>query len=249
MRESELSSILLMTACIRPGHMPQTALQDAVIRENQYRSALDFYLQKTNFPIVFVENSGVDISGDYHEAISDGRLEVLTFNGNAYNRQRGKGYGEGLILKYAFEHSKKLEGGRCCIKVSGRHVVRNINMIWWSVTCFADNRHFCSCNVNPKYRSALSDIFIADTRFFQVSMLQAVERVDESKGFWFEHALYEATSDYVKKGGEFVFLPVPPRQEGVSGSTGKMFISPGFRRYFLDYIKAVLYKLKLKNIS
>lgn len=54
--------ILLLTACINPDGMPFTCLADVGVRKKQYIEALNFYLKNTTRKIVFVENSGTDIS-------------------------------------------------------------------------------------------------------------------------------------------------------------------------------------------
>lgn len=51
-----------MTACVDPQGMSNTILQDKDLRKQQYIEALDFYLTKTDLPIVFVENSNTDFS-------------------------------------------------------------------------------------------------------------------------------------------------------------------------------------------
>lgn len=100
-----------MTACINPNKMAYTALQDWSVRRKQYCEALDYYLHATDYPIVFVENSGEDISPDYTEWIRKGRLEILTFEGNDFPRHLGKGYGEGIIVDYAISHSVSIRLG------------------------------------------------------------------------------------------------------------------------------------------
>ena len=78
--------VLLLTACISPNGMCQTRLTDAEVRKQQYIEALQFYLKAVKYPIAFVENTGVDISGGFKSYIESGRLEVLTFRGNDYDR-------------------------------------------------------------------------------------------------------------------------------------------------------------------
>ena len=98
--------VIVLTACINPGKMIHTSLTDVDIRRRQYEDALEFYLLQTDYPIVFVENSGTDISGDFRKFVDCGRLEFVTFQGNEeFDRKKGKGYGEALILEYALEHS------------------------------------------------------------------------------------------------------------------------------------------------
>lgn len=84
--------ILLLTGCINPDGMPFTSLTEKSIRRSQYLSAIDFYLTKTNFPIIFAENSGTDLSDSYTQYIDKKRLEILSFNGNK-NKKKEKGMG------------------------------------------------------------------------------------------------------------------------------------------------------------
>ncbi len=54
--------LLLLTACVNPNGMKFTALQDPKIRMTQYVKAINFYLSKTDFPVLVVENSGYDLA-------------------------------------------------------------------------------------------------------------------------------------------------------------------------------------------
>ena len=49
--------ILLLTGCINPAGMSYTTLINPEERKKQYVDAIHFYLSKTNYPIVFSENS------------------------------------------------------------------------------------------------------------------------------------------------------------------------------------------------
>ena len=89
--------VVLLTACVNPNGMSKTVLQDV--------NALNFYLQETSLPICFVENTGFDMSCEFHSYIDSGRLEYLCFKGNNYDKSLGKGYGEAVIILYATENS------------------------------------------------------------------------------------------------------------------------------------------------
>lgn len=101
--------ILFLTACVNPNGMAYTKLSNPEVRLRQYKEALDWYLDHTDMKILLVENSGTDFSGDYQEQIGCGRLEFLCFDGNGYDRARGKGYGEAAIMAYGIDHSKLLQ--------------------------------------------------------------------------------------------------------------------------------------------
>lgn len=106
-----MNKVILLTACVNPNGMSNTAIQDIDIRKQQYKDAIDFYLRRTDYGIVFVENSSTDMSQGYCVPISKGRLEMITFEGNNYDRKLGKGYGEAMIIDYVFKHSRLLSGG------------------------------------------------------------------------------------------------------------------------------------------
>lgn len=69
--------ILLLTACIKPNVSDNIAISDYTKRENMYIDALNWYINNTNFRIIFVENSGTNIKENIN-ADSD-RIEFLTF--------------------------------------------------------------------------------------------------------------------------------------------------------------------------
>ena len=85
--------VILLTGCIDPNGMTYTALNNIEERKTQYVNAIRFYLKQTNYPIVFSENSGTDISYLFQDFIDSGKLECLSFIGNQ-DKQKGKGYGE-----------------------------------------------------------------------------------------------------------------------------------------------------------
>ena len=58
------------------------------------------------------------------------KLEILSFQGDAQMiLQKGKGYGEGEILKYAIDNSKLIEKEDYIIKLTGRLTVSNLDKI------------------------------------------------------------------------------------------------------------------------
>ena len=121
---------ILLTACVNPGGMSYTVLQDPELRKRQYCEALDFYLQNTSLPVVFMENTHTDFSSEYQDWIDRGRLEYLTFDGNSgFDKIKGKGYGEALMLLYALEHSRMLAESKYLIKITGRLKVENVEEI------------------------------------------------------------------------------------------------------------------------
>ena len=123
-----MGQILFLTACVNPKGMAYTKLSNPEIRLQQYKDALDWYLENTSMKILLVENSGYDFSDCYQKQIREGRLEFLCCNGNDYDRKRGKGYGEAAIMEYGLLHSKFINNNPniLIVKVTGRLFCRNI---------------------------------------------------------------------------------------------------------------------------
>lgn len=125
-----MNQILFLTACVNPQGMAYTKLNNPEVRLQQYKTALNWYLTNTDFQILLVENSNWDFSADYRAYLDSGRLELLTFDGNNYDRSRGKGYGEAIIMEYGLQHSKlirNMDSSELLIKVTGRLFCDNIN--------------------------------------------------------------------------------------------------------------------------
>lgn len=239
--------VLFMTACINPNGMSNTALQNVEQRKSQYVRAIEYYLTNTDFKILFVENSGYDISPLFENAIKLGRIEMITYSGNDYNAELGKGYGEGLIMRYAIAHSKFLKDTNIVIKVSGRHIVKNINQIVGASMILRYCKEFVACDINPKTKGANSDMFIGTMDFFRL-FDKYVENINERKNIWFEHVLYTAIVEFCSGKRNFVYLPLPLNQEGVSGSMGINFKHPSHVLYLKHMAKAILYKFGIRRI-
>ena len=212
--------ILLLTACINPGGMAYTVLDSQGERSEQYVEALRFYLSGTRFPVVFVDNSGTDISNLFADYIRNGRLECLTFHGNQ-DKQRGKGYGEAEIIQYALDNSATLQNNpdERIAKITGRLVVKNINTVYLTHRWLFPRRTvFCAINSDLSFPD--SRFIMGNSAFFR-TFLKASDRIDDSGGYYFEHAL----CDTLKHETHIPFSPflVMPCIEGVSGSTGRQY--------------------------
>lgn len=215
--------IILLTGCINPDGMILTSLRDKEIRKLQYVDAIKFYLSNTKYPIVFVENSGTDISDLFQTDIKIGRLEIISFNGNQ-NKDKGKGYGEAEIIQYALENSKCLQAKKKqqIVKITGRLIVRNAKTICrWHRFFFPQTTTFCS--INSDFTFPDSRFIIAD-RIFYKELLKSKEKINDLEGYYFEHAL----CDTLKNEKRFPFSPflIEPQIEGISGSTGQIYLPP-----------------------
>ncbi len=215
----EQNTIILLSACIDPNGMLYTKLVDMETRKEQYIKALHFYLKETTAKIVFVENTGYDLSSNFLKFIDEGRLEMITFNGNDYDRSLGKGYGEAQIVKYAVNNSKFIKSNSTIVKITGRHCCENIvKVINW---CTNKKTVYAQLILDEK-KNIMCDsrLFVAPRTFLMFFFLPFIEDLNDSKFFFFEHLLYRSSCEWVKCGNKFQEFIFPLKIKGVSGTSG-----------------------------
>lgn len=235
-------AIILLTGTVNPNGMSLTKLQDSEVRKIQYISSLDFWLKKTNLPIVFVENSGVDLSSHIGKEFSD-RIEFLTFRGNDYPREFGKGYGEIKCLEYAVEHSNFFKHCDFVFKATGRLKILGFKRLY---NYYLENSDMF---IFLDFRRSLTFV---DSRFFGCNpdflthfLLRRKDEVNDSKQVIFENVLAKSVLEAVVAGFKFNPLPYYPEFSGKSG-TDNINYKSGFL-YFLA--KRAYFFLKARFIN
>lgn len=210
--------VLLLTACVNPSGMSATKIQNINVRRKQYEKALRFYLDETSFPVVFCENTEYDFSNEYKNYIDSGRLEYITFNGNNYDKSRGKGYGEALIILYALNHSNLIKESKYIFKITGRVIIRNIEYISNSPFYYFENVFRSDYGGGILWPNTVLFSMRPDT-LYQILANHKDEIKEGNSGEWvFERILARAiVSDHSINIVPFFF---PTKYEGVSGTTG-----------------------------
>ncbi len=216
-----VNNVILLTACVNPNGMAYTVLQNPDERLKQYKDALMWYLEHTKERIVVVENTLCDFSGDFATYIASGRLELLTFDGNRYDRMLGKGYGEALILKYALEHSRWIAEADLITKITGRLKITNVNRLMSA----SQHRNTVYANVihcTDERFFACSGFFIAPPRAIKL-LLEGMSRLNDSRQYYFEHLLYETIVEWKRRGNRHREFYLPVETVGCSGTSGNIY--------------------------
>lgn len=124
---------VLLTATIAPAPLPYLKMVDPEERWYQYQHALMFWLQRPKVQqIVFCDNSGyhADFSPFYHWAEKHHKtLEVLSYAGNDHALIKGRGFGEGELMRHALYTSQILTRAPGFFKVTGRLIVENFDQL------------------------------------------------------------------------------------------------------------------------
>lgn len=228
--------VLFLTGCIDPNGMSYTVLQNSEIRKSQYIETIKFYLNETNLKILFVENSGNDISDIFIDEIKSKRVEILTFVGNNYDRILGKGYGEMLIIEYAILHSEFLSHSDFVYKITGRYKILNISSF---IINYLGKDVDLLLNFRPCLTWADSRFFGFKPFFLQQYLLVYKEIVNDQKSINFENALSKASLDLILDNRRYERFCKYPRYCGTIGTTGKKYNDS----YFYWIYKATLLKI------
>ena len=225
--------VLLMTACINPQGMSKTALQDWRKRLSQYKLAIDWYLHNTDIKIVFIENTNFDISAEYAYFIKQRRLEILTFNGNNYNKKLGKGFGEALIIEYGFKNSYLLNEAQDIVKITGRLIIKNTNQLMKY-----SKKGILYCNLvkaSSRTNTSYSIFFRAPKSFYTEYFLKNINLINDEELYYFEHYLNDCCKQWRKDGKLWNEFWLPILICGQSGTSGTEY-----KISFLMYIKQLV---------
>lgn len=214
------NTVILLTGCVNPCGMSRTALQDPQVRKQQYLAAIRFYLSNTCIPIVFVENTNTDISSEF-SSVDGSKIEFITFSGNDFDKTKGKGYGEALMIEHALKTSLFINKDSIVIKITGRLMIENFEELIREIkspNCIYANL------VRGKYGlERKSYFFCAPSNFLKDYFLPSKDKINDSAGVYFERHLYNMSIEWVKDGGRAKEFKQPILVDGISGSTGKKY--------------------------
>jgi len=236
-------TIVFMTGCIDPKGMGLTVLSDKEERKRQYLDAIRFYLSAAGVPILFVENSGSDVSGDFEREIAAGRLEVVTFSGNDYEKPKGKGYGEMLIVEEALRASKLFSEADFVFKVSGRYKVLNVRSYVDYVDA-GEGSWDMMVNLQPGLALADSRFFGAKPFFYRDFFVKYRESIDDRKFVYFETVLAHAVHESIVQGYRYSGLHHYPRHSAQSGTSGDKYNDDWSRWVLKDALLKLQYRMQ-----
>ncbi len=200
---------ICMTATIAPKTV-MVSRTDVESRLSDYKNCIRFYLEATDLPIVFIENSDYDLSEDrdfaYFQSLD--RFESLRIQAHP-DQSKGKGFQEFFILD---EYVKNHMNAKTLVKVTGRYIVENISEI------LAKVQAPLSIDMHRKMKVAITGFFVINKALYEEQFMGAYAQANDPEGIFIEHVLYEIIQ---KNALEYTrLLPLNPHYVGVSGSYG-----------------------------
>lgn len=228
MNETEVCIVLTCTIDIRG--VAFTERSDTDIRLADYQIALRQWLKNGYVRrIILVENSGYNLDTlkkIVAEDNVDKQVEFLSFDGQNFPRHLGKGYGESQALAYLADNSVLLGEANRFVKVNGRYYVPNINKyiekMKSDVEVMTDLSGFLSFSD--------SRVFGGSAKFIKSYLCPEGDKVNDSHGFFLEHALARATLRAIADGMKWAPMPCTPVIDGISGTKNISFKKSWVRR-------------------
>lgn len=216
--------LLIITGCIIVDKgMPYVNLRDKETRLADYIKTIRWAIDETAFnDIIFCDNSNYDfgINDEFKQLIDKSieaakNLELYSFQGDvAAINERGKGYGEGEILKYIYNHSKLMKEYGYFYKITGRLTINNINKVVLS---------------EKKENIFIFDVRREeiDTRFYkmktedyQKNFMEIYKKTNDMAGVYLEHLYYPIL--YMNR-IPFCRFNRSLEFRGISGTTGNCY--------------------------
>ena len=230
-----MNRVLLLTSTVYPDIENYDVDQEE--RKNEYISAINYYLKNTFYKIVIVDNSDYNFADD----IIDRRLECLFYKAVKEDAIYGKGYGESKILSYAIENSLFLQNAEQIVKITGRHIIVNIESLLSS--CKNADDVYIDVDLNFKY--AHSYFFACNKAFLIDYLLPRQEEMNDSKGSHFEHSLAKALMCWKEQGKIHHEFRYPIFIDGHPGNSSIMYKKPTVIRRIKILVKYYLNEIKI----
>ena len=203
-------AVICMTACIEPN----TVLVSAVNVDERladYKKCIQFYLDQTDIPIYFLENSdySLDSDPDFVEFQNLERFKVLRFSPHP-DTEKGKGFQEFYTLdRFVKDHLQS----PYFIKVTGRYIVKNVAEL------IANLKAPVHIDLHRKMKVAITGFFAMEKSIYLEHFYGKYKDADDLAGRFIEHVVYDKIMNTDLK-SKTALLPFNPQYRGVSGSYG-----------------------------
>ena len=229
--------MLLVLTCSVNVSSSFTKLVNKEERIRQYVDSFLYYINHSHFTdIVICENSLFDFSSYNLTELAkknNKRIELLAFKGSTdLIREKGKGFGEGEIMKHVFENSFLLKEHSGFFKITGRVFIKNINTLIKKT--IVKRNYFQQSRKRILYKIPAFDtkIYYSTKELFKLYLIDAYKFVDDNKGDYLEYCYFNAL-----KKNKLAIIPFKnyPRYSGVSGSSNSPYDVSAYK-YVLYFV-------------
>jgi len=177
---------LILPLTINVNNCCALSRSDPLDRQSDFLKSLMKWLENTTFRLVIVENSNADLSWlSIIQKQYPNRIEYLSFDGNTYPREFGKGFGEILSINYAVDNSKFVSEVNYVFKCSGRYFLSELSNIFKS---YLENNIKAVIYSTPEHSLGSACVFFYLSKdIYNRYMRHFI--VNDTAGVYFEHGL------------------------------------------------------------
>jgi hypothetical protein len=210
---------LVLHATVDPRGVVFVKRDDPLKRFEDYRQALRKWITRDDFDkLVFVENSGYDISElraiAEQSSLDKDAIEFLSYDGQDFPRELGKGYGETMNFEHVLNNSKILSDDDMFIRSNGRYYVENMHVFFEALQPPTE------ILIEFRQYLAYADVTVlgGTVDFFRRYVCPYGREVNDSKGYYMEHAYARAAHRAIADGLVWRPFPEVPSVVGYSGT-------------------------------
>lgn len=226
--------ILVLTGSIET-KAGRNTVSDPKLRSSEYARAIRFYLERTELPLRFLENSNYPLEEDpeWEDLLNSERLSFFR-DPRSGDPERGKGHEEFLLLDRAVEQLAE-EGHSAIFKVTGRYIVRNIDAL---IPDRNDRPYF---DLHPRIKSgiAISSLFACPIAYYRSHIKGLYAEVNEAERITIEKLLFQRLNALGASQRPHL-LPCEPDLKGLSGTWGTPIGRNPYRRKARNLFRSVL---------
>jgi len=241
--------LLTMTATILPAATANVKRSDPVVRLNDYKQALRFWLRYPHPAadrILLLENSSADLSGLERIAAHENPLakdvEILSLPGNIIPAGRNYGFTEMQLLDNGLARSRLRRETTHVIKVTGRltfpDLGRALDRTPAPFDLLVDLRKL---GFPRRGFDAHTQIFVASHTFYDRVLRDARHSMDSTDVRLLEHLIARQVIPFRGQPGIHLRFPVNVEPTGVSGFSSRSYNSP--RQVLTRTARAVLRRI------
>jgi hypothetical protein len=222
--------VLLLTASINPKGMPGVSQPDPEDRANTYLECLTYYLGSDSRvrKIVVAENSGWPLDR-FQELIAlhnptSKEVELISLDYNNYPREKGKSYGELLLIDKALHASQLAKSSKYIGKMTGRNLLLNMTKVLEKIP--RDFELFCDIRDHNFYQLlGMSDcghhcdsrFFVFTHQFHELHLRGAYSLLPFENGYTIEGLLYDLVKAHEDSEPIIKRFRVEPEYRGSAG--------------------------------
>jgi hypothetical protein len=211
---------IFLTATINTSGIGKMTITDAQARSHQYLNACTFWSKQKKITPILLENSNaniVEITRKINANSPPSSLCGLSFDGQGFDRNLGKGYGEQMTLSRGIAEFPGDEN-EWIMKCNGRYIISNFSNVRPDV-------HNQKSDIVGIFRNELSHFdsrfFAARRSFWEKYFLPRGKLISDQPGCWFENILAQAVHAAMADGAKWSLFSAAPHFKGISGTTGR----------------------------